>query len=384
MPKFTEQQIKEGIGDGSISAISVDTAVFDAYGCRLDHAVLARLDQFKKGGVKLLLSEIVAQEITAHIARDAAETQRTLKTALKHHIRRWKLDENLDQLTTTLNLDVEAIDVAREQVEVYLESIGAQIVPASGRGDLAAEVLRRYFEILTPFEAREGKKHEFPDAFALLSLEQVAAERHTLIVCVSPDKSWAVFAEQSDHLVVVPKLDVALSWFNDPGRNVAEKVVAMWKANAAPDLIAVVESAFEYYLDGLLFDVEGHAPLEYEYEPLSAVVQYIDVDKLEPPVVIAEDADQVTFTVKVIAKVGFEAEFNFYAHDSIDGDNVGLGSQSSYQEEDVPFEITISVAREMVGDQFDVLDVSVTSRRIVVDFGYVDPFPGEDPTHEKY
>ena len=188
MPILTERQIKEKIASGSISAISVDTAVFDNYQCDLDHAVLARLDQFRNSGVKLLLSEIVINEIKSHIANEALETQRSLQAALKKHSRRWKLKKNLDPVKAELNLGLNAVQVAQEQVDSFLLTVGAQVVPATGKGDLTAEVLRRYFESVTPFETRETKKHEFPDAFALLSLEQAAADRDTLILCVSPDK----------------------------------------------------------------------------------------------------------------------------------------------------------------------------------------------------
>ncbi|RWP38751.1 hypothetical protein [Mesorhizobium sp.] len=68
MPELQQTDVKARIADGTISAISIDTAIFDKYGCNLAHAVLARLDQFKKGGVNLILSEIVVKEVTKHIA----------------------------------------------------------------------------------------------------------------------------------------------------------------------------------------------------------------------------------------------------------------------------------------------------------------------------
>lgn len=384
MPKFTEAQIKSGLKDGSISAISIDTAIFDTFGCKLDAAALARLDQFKKGGVRLLFSEIVVKEITAHIVRDASERARELRRALKYHHRRWKSEKELGKLQEILGLDRRASELAQAQVDEFLNNIGADTVPASGNGDLSSEVIRRYFEEIAPFEAVESKKSEFPDAFALLSLEQRAAERGSRILCVSPDKGWAAFAENSDHLIVVPKLDEVLSWFNDPGKHLAEKVLAMWKAGALPHLVHSIEREFEFFLDGFFFDVEGDAPLDYEAEPVSAVLQSIDAESIANAIVIAEDDEGITFTVTVSAKVGFEANFNFYAHDSIDGDNISLGSQTPYTEEDLAFEIDISVARTLDPSDFEDAEVSIRSRPIAVDFGYVDPFPHDDPTFEKY
>ena len=384
MPKFTEAQIQSGLKDGSISAISIDTAIFDSFGCKLDAAALARLDQFKKGGVRLLFSEIVVKEITAHIIRDALETERELRRALKYHHRRWKPEQTLDDLKETLGLNQKASELAQTQIEEFLNNIGAETVPASGNGDLANEIIRRYFEEITPFEAIETKKNEFPDAFALLSLEQRAAERRSLILCVSPDKGWAKFAQSSEHLLVVPKLDEVLSWFNDPGKHVAEKILGMWKAGALPHLVAAIEREFEFFLDGFFFDVEGNAPLSYEAEPVGAVLQSIDTANIASAVVIAEDDDGITLTVTVPATIGFEATFNFYAHDSIDGDDISLGSQTPYTEDNLAFEIDISVARTVDPADFEDAVVSIRSRQIAVDFGYVDPFPHDDPTFEKY
>lgn len=107
---------KARIADGSVAAISVDTAVFDRYGCNLDHAVLARLDQFKKGGVNLILSEVVVKEVTSHIALAASETKRKLASALKRHDRRWVLGKDLDALRKELQVDIDPAVAAAKQV----------------------------------------------------------------------------------------------------------------------------------------------------------------------------------------------------------------------------------------------------------------------------
>lgn len=384
MPQFDESEIRAKIGNGSILGISVDTAVFDRYGCHLDHPVLATLHQFKAAGIQLLLPEIVVREIRSHIARDAIETQRLLKTALKDHKRRWKTGGELDVLWKDFQIDIDAHVAADEQVDAYIDSIGAEVIPVAGKGDLSTEVFRRYFEVLMPFEAKETKKHEFPDAFALLSLEQLAKEMRTLILCVSPDKGWAAFAKDSEHLVVVPNLDLALSWFNDPERLLAERLIAFWKATEPPASPPEIENAFEYYLDGLPFEASCEASLLYEFEPISAVMQYIDKAKISDPIVVSSEPGQVTLTVKVLARVEFTVSFEFYVHDHVDGDDVHVSSETAYTEKELPFDVTLQVSREIEGGEIEIIEATVNSSPISIDFGYVDPFPNEDPTHEKY
>ncbi|CAN7401531.1 PIN domain-containing protein [Rhizobium sp. LjRoot254] len=384
MPLHDAERIKLLIRDGSISAVTVDTAIFDQYGCKLNHPVLARLDQVKKGGVRLVLSNVVLNEVTKHIAEGAADTARTLRSALKQHERRWQLGKNLDDAIEEFQLAVDPVVLASEQIIAYVEAVGAELIPGEGNGDLAAEVLRRYFIADPPFEKSEKKKHEFPDAFALLSLEQSAKERQTTFLCVSPDRGWAAFAEKSDHLVVFPKLDVVLSWFNDPGRHVADRVIGIWKNRQPANLTQEISAAFENFLDGLRFDVRGHGPLDYEAEPIGAVLQYIDLDQIGQPSVLLEDEDEVDFVVSVVAVVGFEAQFDFYVYDSSDDENVNVGTEIQYAEDALLFEVNLVVSRKVDGEQLEVLFASISSPRIIVDFGYVDPFKDEDPTHEKY
>ena len=380
MPELDEAEIRKKIGDGSILGITVDTAVFDTYGCNLQYPVLAKLDQFKVVGVELLLSEIVVNEISSHIADAAREAQRALKTALREHEKLWQLGRHRDQDWNAFQIDVDAVAMADEQMEHYLKAVGAEVVPVAGNGDLSGEVFRRYFELVTPFENRESKKHEFPDAFALLSLEQAATKADTLFLCVSPDKGWASFAKESAHLVVVTKLDVALSWFNDPEKLIAEKVISLWKAGA---IAGVIAEAFTYYLDGIPFDAECTAPLYYEPEPVGAILLEIFLNQIGEPIVIASDADEVVLTVKLVAGVEFEAQFDFYVHDHVDNDDVFMTGETLTKVKDVDFEVTLTVAREMEGNDIEISDVTVNSGNISVDFGYVEPFREDGPEPEE-
>jgi hypothetical protein len=55
-----------------------------------------------------------------------------------------------------------------------------------------------------------------------------------------------------------------------------------------------------------------------------------------------------------------------------------------YSTEDyIEFQLAITVSRNM-SPELHVIDVEVAKKRLEVDFGYVQPFPNEDPTFEKY
>jgi hypothetical protein len=104
MPDLSEAEIKAKIGDGTIFALSIDTAVFDKYGCHLDFAVLNKLDQFKRSVTALLFSEVVVNEIKNHIVRAAEDTQLELKKAIRQQGKRWKTEIDIGRLPPALAL----------------------------------------------------------------------------------------------------------------------------------------------------------------------------------------------------------------------------------------------------------------------------------------
>lgn len=381
MPILEDGEITARISDGGISAITIDTAIFDRYGCNLRYPLLRKLDQFQGGNVSVIISEIVVGEVQAHIARDAAETQRTLKSAINAHRKRWNLTSADATPPVAFRANSDPLAAADAQLVEYVGAIGGEIVPASHPATVPAEVLRRYFATEPPFEAGEKKKHEFPDAFALLSLEAWAAQRGALLLCVSADKGWRDFAAQSPHLVWVDDLNNALSFFNESGRTLAEQIVARLRAGTAADILAAIENAFEYRLDDHDYHIEAWSSLEFEAEPIAAALQTIDWDGASQPVVIAADDDSVTFTIKLTAKVGFDAMFSYHHYDSFDRDYTSIGSEKEYVEHDIEFELALEVSR---ADEPEVYAAEIAKRHFEVSFGEIEPFRHDDPTHERY
>lgn len=383
MPTHTEDEIKTKIANKSIFAISVDTAIFDRYGCNLKFASLRKLDQFKDTHIRVLLSEIVEEEVTSHIARDATETQRMLKKALSVHAKRWQLTAEQSAAPATFNIAAVPKDEAKRQFSEFADAVGAEIVSATDSPDVAAEVMKRYFRAEAPFEANEKKKHEFPDAFALLSLEQVAAEEKCLILCVSADKGWQAFADKSDHLICVDEIDKALSFFNEADAAFAKQIIDLLRAGNAASLQNSIESAIQSRLDDNDFEIEALSGVDFEAEQLNAAIHQLRLDSISGPIVIAEDADTITFTIKASATVGFEAIFSFYVKDWIDRDHVHLDTEDMSVEHDIEFDLAVTIDRD-VDPEPEASAVEVASQNFEVNFGNIEPFSHENPEHEKY
>lgn len=383
MPNLTEDQIKARIADGSLTAVTLDTSIFDRYGCNLDFPLLRSLTQFKAGNISVLFSDVIVSEISSHIAEKAAETQTALKQAIKKFAKVWKTSPVEAEIVEVLQNDDDPVGFSDQRVTDFIQDVDGEVVPAAGDKAITEEVMRRYFSSMTPFEKKQEKKSEFPDAFALVSLDQMFAPKKQFILCVSKDKGWHSFAEQSEWLVCAEDLDIALSLFHDTGRNTADSVVEMLKNGSAEELIDDLELSIQARLDDFDFEAETHSGLDYEAEPTSVSLQSVNYETLSNPIITNASDDEVSFTIRVEALVMFEAGFTFYAYDSIDKDYVALTTEYAEIESKHIFKLVVTVSRDL--DPAPVpLSVDVVKDRIEVNFGHVEPFANEDPTHEKY
>lgn len=155
---------------GEISALSIDACIFSEKGNRLNDAVFRHLEQFKGNAFRLVFSEVTIKEVLSHIAKDAEEAKQKMVSALRLVSFYWPLGANHKTIAEKMMGGELPKSVASKQVKDFVTRCGAEIVEAQKSVDLSV-VLSRYFNIQAPFETAREKKSEFPDAIALLSLE---------------------------------------------------------------------------------------------------------------------------------------------------------------------------------------------------------------------
>lgn len=384
MPIMTREQRLTAIAAGRFGAISIDTTVFDSKQCNFRDTALRSLSQFKDGAVRLIVVDVIANEMRAHLEKEAAEKQRTLKTAVRQQNLRWHRAPPAGEAQTLL-LDGCPAEFARTEFDDFANHVGAQLLNASDTPDAMQELFRRYFGAEPPFGTSDTRKHEFPDAAALLRLEAFAKQHKTLILCVAQDKSWQDFAKKSEHLVVAYPLEDALAVFSEAAthQDLANEIVRIWKSGEAPDFAQHVTDVIGERLELADFDVEADSGPLFEVEPYSAELVDIDLDSLTLPLVLTATDTTVTFSIRLKVTAEFFASFEFYAWDGTDRDDVSLGSEIAQTTDEIMLTLTIIAERD-VSDGIEYEEVEVGYTPFSVNFGYVEAFPGEDPTHEKY
>ena len=355
------------IAADEFAGVTVDTSIFDQYGCNLRFRTLLALKQFRYTGISVVLSTMTTSELKAHLKDSFEEAATKLKQALNQYDRTWQLNLDKAKVGADLGVDEDPALKAAAMIDEFMDATGAALLPISDDVTIQ-QVVDLYFDGQAPFAAKGDKKSEFPDAIALLSLEAWAAENGA-VLAVSRDGDWKRYAEGSANIVCVDSFPAALALFNDADRVIGARIATDLREGRSPQLKAGVDGALEHFVEE--FDIEANGADYYEAEPEGATITQWLVPPAEVNVVSA-DADTLTLVVKIEAEVEFHAGFRFSHWDGIDREYIRLPGSTASTIDKVDLEVAITVYKNDLDDPAP-LDVSIESAGLTADFGYVEP-----------
>ena len=203
MPPFDETTVKGHIAAGRIGGLSVDTSIFDKLGRNLNSQPLLGLAQFRHGPTRLLLSEVVVGELKSHLHRFAKDAKQELVGKLKGISTHWHRAVEISAIEAALGVSEEAEAFSQTFFAAFVEAVAPLIIGVEAVEP--TELLGLYFGGEPPFGQKEAKKHEFPDALALSSLEAWAISAKTIVLVVSGDAGWKEFATS---------LNISFAWMS--------------------------------------------------------------------------------------------------------------------------------------------------------------------------
>lgn len=388
--KMTTDKIKQKIECGEIKAITLDTNIFDQKQNGLESGLLRQMEQFNGAITTVVFSDVVLREVESHIKEAASNSQAALKSTLKSVGNAWHVSKNIR--TETLNNYFGASspkEIAKKRVREFVEGTGAEIV-AAGEAVNVHELIERYFSPKPPFAERKDKKNEFPDALALMSLDRWAEDNGQKILVVTNDGDWEAYCEFSEWLIAINDLQGALTLFQSQSAEyVCQQLVEQIRGGDPLAFVDAIERAIYDDLDSQ-FDFEpsadSHMGVEWSWPPEVSLggVSIRGLDgkdfHLKP---IKFTKDQLIVALEVDVHADFICDFDFFVYDSIDKEDVPMGSTEAETSTDLVVEVLVTLGGEMPKCD-EVQGVEIIKQRVVVDFGYIDPFEHEDPTHEKY
>lgn len=380
--KMNLDAIRGAVQAGEITAISIDTSIFDGKQRGLEWGLLKRVQQFKDSKVAFLLSEVVSRELEVHMQKDAAEAQAALRKSLASLGTSWALPKaTRDQVLTQCFGATSASDIAKRRLFDYLEGTGAQTLAAEKHVSMS-ELVQRYFDYRPPFADKETKKHEFPDAISVLSLESWAAEHKTKMLVVTNDGDWAAYCAESDRLVAVDDLAAALGCFQEQEATYFCGEIAQRILDGDPlHVLAAVTEAARAREDMVDVTVDADSQFRCEEDTWEVSFRSVTIEKsdwepmLEP---VEYDGERLVARSRIAILADITVHFSFEKWDGIDKEYLPMGSGKATSRETLTAEVLITFTGIFPND-LAIEDIEVGQIDAHVEFTDLEPDWMNDP-----
>jgi hypothetical protein len=364
-------------------AITIDSNIFDENALNLEGGMLQQLNQFGEGSAEFILSEIVVREVHRHLTIQAKKAKDASLAAIKKTGQTALLDAKaIAELNAIYAKALDPSNAALERLIRFMASSGCERVDVA-KADMA-RLLFMYFESTAPFEGSGNKKNEFPDAIALITLEDWAKKNEKKILAISKDVGWQKFAETSDWIDVEKELPAALQKFQqhvDKAQVVVAALLDDLDGGGQKVRRGKLEAFIESQLATLIPYAEANAAYDFDndFVSLSLVsVRFLRADENFDFHIVRIGREKIVALVGVNVVVDASATFRFFIRD--EGDSVPIGS--SHETVQVGFNagILITLVGNFTSDPsgFDLEDVELVDAIDNVDFGDVDPDFSED------
>ncbi|BCG04738.1 hypothetical protein PPGU19_093060 (plasmid) [Paraburkholderia sp. PGU19] len=382
-----DEAIRQQIEANEIGAIALDTEVFDAKQLTLEVGLLRRVAQFADSEISVLMPDVIAGEIEAHLLQAASEAQGKLKRAMRliDHAKLLSLVGDAKPATQLLEQIADpaaAAEIASQRLAGWIERTGAVVLQASDHVTLD-QVMLRYFGAQAPFAASGPKKHEFPDAVALLTLERWAEQQERKVLVVSNDPDWVRYCATSPRLVAVRDLADALSGFQDQTASYAARRLAeLLNEGDSVGLQRALLQALDGQDDKVEFEVDADS--QFELEPEGVAAHFIDVELPDPEwakqTFEAVDYGDGKVFVQIAATAVAEVSsyFRFRKWDGIDREYMSMGSGHIVTEERINVEAIVTLGGQ-IPERLEIEAIEILPQTHHIELSDIEPDWMSDP-----
>ena len=294
--------------------VFLDTEVFRSYRHNLNAKTMEVLGRYVEEGIFVLhTTDVTLREVSRQLgAMESELTNRANKIAkdLARWNKRYRFDHHRLPVPDLLSEPSQPSRAYRDFEWTVLYDWKAR--KHCGANLSIGPVLDQYFNRQAPFD-EEGSK-EFPDAIALLALENWCADAQERIYVVSRDKAVQRAAHAHAHLIAVGSLErlfALVASADDHG--LAERVVAAFDETP---LFQELQDTLSENIDevGALYDGDRH-----DGEVLSTEIA--ELEEVEDVTVLRIGQDQVACVPHVRLLVAAEVEYTDLSYAMWDGED---------------------------------------------------------------
>ena len=260
--------LEEFIERNRITAISFDAGLFSHYGYSFNRHPLSALKALAGKGVRIVLSDIVMNEMREQFHELSRETLLGLKRALHTAVPLWDIDKaQNDHFFTLLAASEKRVD------DIFRESMRELSASIVNLHDYVPSSDAKYIKSLSSLERGNCGKYS---RIILKSLSTWAQEHGMNLLVLSWVPEWLDNCAGLDNLYGVDNLKDALTLFHKDCSPVAREVIRRLQSSDPEHILATLDTAFRKAVEQTSFipglNVQGY--LEGDI----VAVELIDVD----------------------------------------------------------------------------------------------------------
>ncbi|MFB1118086.1 PIN domain-containing protein [Dickeya dadantii] len=285
--------------------VYIDTSAYERKHFQFGLYILEKLQSFASDGkVHILVTDITRREIEAHIRKKVEEALKELENFKKSYAPILRTSPRNIGDGLFIKPDIE--DVTKDALAsfvVFLESEGVEEITVNNVSPLL--VFEKYFTNAPPFD-QPGKKKEFPDAFTLEAVNEIAINRTHKVYIVSEDKDLISAAEQNKNFIHLNSIQTLIDLLI---RNDEE----------LGDMAAFADSTFDKLRPTMIERIRQHLD-EMEFIPEGTDYQDVEIDEVQIKNIILSsssltDLSEESATYELSVRVTIEADFRYPDYD---------------------------------------------------------------------
>lgn len=372
-------KIKELIQNQEIQAITIDTSIFENEGLKLESGLLKQLEQFSDTSIKIIISEVVKNELLIHLEQKAKSTYIDIEKGLKAAQMYCQLEGNIDFIKESIFKGRKPREIACVRLENFIEITSLEIIKVQGYVKVS-ELLDKYFKNAPPFADTGKKKSEFPDAMALMSFESWAKKYMKKVLVISKDDDWKQYCNHSKNLVFIDNLSKCFELFQeakpyDICRQLSEKYYR--------GELDFIKDAITSILEDKIYDldiyIEANSSYQYEDEITDITHEKVEFKIIKKPNIIFRpinfDNDTLVVEAELSVDISIECNFYFTTWDSIDKEDIGIGSNTIEKEANLDVTVLVTLIDESgkFDEDIEVYELEITTKKITIDFDCIEP-----------
>ncbi len=344
-------------------AITFDTCSFKELKYAFSFSPLRKMNIFKEMGLKVVMSEVVINEVKFHLQNEFNDYATKINASFKGIVK--STNKRQDEFSDFFDYIKSCKNETFNIVDNFINNIATDIVKINDFKSLD-DVFKMYFSNIPPFGTSKERKNEFPDAIAIKSIEQWGKSNSKKIIAVTSDKGWVEFCEKSSTVYVVKNIIELLNLYEDNSAFFAVELKQYLLSETGKHILESIFEAFKEGIEETSFDVDNNSSDRSDCDVGEVTVESFDDFSFFK--IFIEGVNDNIYDVSIFGTVNVKAELfvDFFVWDSIDREMINMGGKTYYQNESLSCNMSLSF--EKINSNWNIMCIDTINIESLLTF----------------